>query len=748
MAMKRRDFLQHAALALTTLGVGESWMPLGGNAIAGSPDTEILGKPTARKLALLVGINQYPSLGNAPTNPLSGCLTDVELQRELLIYKWGFHPSDILVLTDSQATRQNIENSFISHLQQQAKPGDIVVFHFSGYGSRVKGGTTPDLVQNSLVPVDDLFPTSDSPFVNDLLEETLYLMLDSLPTDNAIVILDTSYLYPGGDYQGNLRIRSRIRPIIAQVNPENLTLHTKLKSSSQGIFTNKKSPLILTASSPSQPASEIQKNGFSAGIFTYSLTQTLWSIAPGTNLKSSFNRMAESLEILTKMEQEPQFLGKEITTLGESFSGEGVITELELKGKTAQLFLGGLPLNISDMYGINSVLNLASNPNLGWQIKSKQGLIAQGKLVDLSLEKKQVDFLNLSIKIGDILQEAIRVIPKDIPLMISLDAQFDRIEKVDATSALTGITQVSVVVGEQPADYRFGRLMTTIAQNPSASLGSVYQGRYGLFNLGQSAITNTLGEQGEAIKVAVKRVTPQLKSLLAAKLLKSTINETSSRLKVRATLSLLNPDSQVLIERFTMRANNISSFPALTKKNEDKNSPLVSIPMGIPCQYRFFNEDDRPVYCLIFALDSRGELRLFNPRILAQKSTEENGNNLSVNTEINPGETLTFPSVNSLNRGENREWILGARSGLAENLIIFSNAPFLQTLAELEEEITPMKESPHISLLGKQVNVAKALLQDLHNASLKRVETAGIVTDDWALDVKAWATLNFVYRVV
>lgn len=748
MAMKRRDFLQHAALALTTLGVGESWMPLGGNAIAGSPDTEILGKPTARKLALLVGINQYPSLGNAPTNPLSGCLTDVELQRELLIYKWGFHPSDILVLTDSQATRQNIENSFISHLQQQAKPGDIVVFHFSGYGSRVKGGTTPDLVQNSLVPVDDLFPTSDSPFVNDLLEETLYLMLDSLPTDNAIVILDTSYLYPGGDYQGNLRIRSRIRPIIAQVNPENLTLHTKLKSSSQGIFTNKKSPLILTASSPSQPASEIQKNGFSAGIFTYSLTQTLWSIAPGTNLKSSFNRMAESLEILTKMEQEPQFLGKEITTLGESFSGEGVITELELKGKTAQLFLGGLPLNISDIYGINSVLNLASNPNLGWQIKSKQGLIAQGKLVDLSLEKKQVDFLNLSIKIGDILQEAIRVIPKDIPLMISLDAQFDRIEKVDATSALTGITQVSVVVGEQPADYRFGRLMTTIAQNPSASLGSVYQGRYGLFNLGQSAITNTLGEQGEAIKVAVKRVTPQLKSLLAAKLLKSTINETSSRLKVRATLSLLNPDSQVLIERFTMRANNISSFPALTKKNEDKNSPLVSIPMGIPCQYRFFNEDDRPVYCLIFALDSRGELRLFNPRILAQKSTEENGNNLSVNTEINPGETLTFPSVNSLNRGENREWILGARSGLAENLIIFSNAPFLQTLAELEEEITPMKESPHISLLGKQVNVAKALLQDLHNASLKRVETAGIVTDDWALDVKAWATLNFVYRVV
>jgi Caspase domain len=749
MAMKRRDFLQHAALALTTLGVGESWMPLGGNAIAGSPDTEILGQPTARKLALLVGINQYPSRGNAPTTALSGCVTDVELQRELLIYKWGFHPSDILILTDSNATRKNIETAFISHLQQQAKPGDIVLFHFSGYGSRVKGGTTPDLVQNSLVPVDDLFPTSDSPFVNDLLEETLYLMLDSLPTDNAIVILDTSYVYPGGDYQGNLRIRTRIRPRIGVVSPETLAFHTQLKSSDKtGIFAPNKSPIILTAASPSQAASEIQKDGFNAGIFTYALTQTLWSIAPANQWKISFNRVVETVEILTVMEQEPQLLGKEEKTLfGEKISGEGVITEFELKGKSAQFFLGGLPLNISDIYGINSILTLANNPNFGWQIKSKQGLIAQGKLVDLSLDKKQVNFLNLSIQIGDILQEYIRVIPKDIQLMISLDAQFDRIEKVDATSALTGITQVSVVVGEEPADYRFGRLMTTIAQNPSASLASVYQGRYGLFNLGSSAITNTLGEQGEAIKVAVKRVTPQLKSLLAAKLLKSTINETSSRLKVRATLSVLNPDSQVLIERFTMRANNIS-LPGLTQKNDGKNSPIVSIPMGSRCQYRFFNEGDRPVYCLIFALDSSAEVRFFNPLRDSQKSTDETVTNFSVNNGINPGESFTFPLVNSLNRAENREWRIGARSGLAENLIVFSNAPFLQTLEELEGDITAMKESQNIPILGKPLNVANAVLQDLHNASLKRVETAGIVTDDWALDVNNWATLNFVYRVV
>jgi hypothetical protein len=39
---------------------------------------------SARKLAVLVGINQYES------NPLHGCITDVELQRELLVHRFGF----------------------------------------------------------------------------------------------------------------------------------------------------------------------------------------------------------------------------------------------------------------------------------------------------------------------------------------------------------------------------------------------------------------------------------------------------------------------------------------------------------------------------------------------------------------------------------------------------------------------------------------------------------------------------------
>ena len=86
MGLNRREFLQQAGLLLAMLGIHETVYDRSYQALA---------QPTRRKLALLVGINQYPS-GNRIEEPLQGCLTDVELQRNLLVYKFGFHPNDIV----------------------------------------------------------------------------------------------------------------------------------------------------------------------------------------------------------------------------------------------------------------------------------------------------------------------------------------------------------------------------------------------------------------------------------------------------------------------------------------------------------------------------------------------------------------------------------------------------------------------------------------------------------------------------
>ncbi len=177
MGLDRRTFLQQIGLALFSLGVSETGISLLGKNDRFAPWLQAYGQTLAettnRKLALLVGINEYPK-----NNRLNGCVTDVELQKELLIHRFGFLPQDIVTLTDRQATRENIETAFVEHLTEQATSDDVVVFHFSGYGSRVKmpnitqettGAEDYQLVE-SLVPADGIIPTKGEPAANDFTQ--------------------------------------------------------------------------------------------------------------------------------------------------------------------------------------------------------------------------------------------------------------------------------------------------------------------------------------------------------------------------------------------------------------------------------------------------------------------------------------------------------------------------------------------------------------------------------------------------
>ncbi|WP_371357485.1 caspase domain-containing protein, partial [Hydrocoleum sp. CS-953] len=284
MGLKRREFLQRASLALGALGINEAgWWRLQ------SHYSEALAQTTGRKLAFLVGINEYPDA------PLSGCVTDVEMQQELLIHRFGFLPTDILTLTNKQATRENIETAFINHLTNQAKPDDLVLFHFSGYGSRVSKMIDEDednelsasnlTFQNTLVPIDGIPPNDRGRAINDVLQETLWLLLCSLSTTKVVTVLDTSYVYPGKNLQGSLRIRSRPSSTTEQINIKEKAIQTQLRDrqnilGEQEIYESQLPGVILNASQESQFATETDCNGLSYGLFTYALTQTLWSTTP------------------------------------------------------------------------------------------------------------------------------------------------------------------------------------------------------------------------------------------------------------------------------------------------------------------------------------------------------------------------------------------------------------------------------------------------------------------------------------
>ncbi|MHC5724908.1 MAG: caspase family protein, partial [Nostoc sp.] len=645
--MKRRSFLQRIGSILAVLGVTEAeWFTLGNRYY------QALAEPNPRKLALLIGINQYPQIP-----ALSGCLTDVELQRELLIHRFGFQGSDILTLTEEQASREFIEAAFSDHLSKQAKPGDVVVFHFSGYGSRVKLETSPETMQNALVPANGSKEPQDEKIVNYILEETLLQLLRSLPTHQVTAVLDTSY-YALTTVLG-LKTRALQELVEAKLAVDELDLLKQLKTQNLS-----STPVVLTATSnPKQSAREGLFSGFSAGLFTYALTQYLWEFTPATTIQVALSQVENSLSNLGS-KQQPALLSNQknqhITSLvpDNLIGTEGAVSAIEDDGKTVHLWLAGLPPQVLLYYGVNSRLTLATGEEL--ILRSRTGLTAKAQISKIDR--------TTPLQVGELVQEAVRVLPRNINLTIALDTGLERIERVDAISAFAAFSRVStVVVGEKPADYLFAKLQ----QTPS---------RYGLFSLGGELIPNSTGEVGEAVKLTVQRLAPKLSTLLAAKLWRLTENQGSSRLPLKATLEIISDRlPSVVMQRETVRTfKTETSIEKSVQTRLIASLPTPIVPMGSRMQYRVENQSDRPVYLILLGLNNNHTAIAFYSWETPQESNTADTKPLLKQVVIPPGETLTLPQTNTTS-----EWVISGLALFYKQQLILSTAPFSETLAAL-----------------------------------------------------------------
>ncbi|MBI4781859.1 MAG: caspase family protein [Oscillatoriophycideae cyanobacterium NC_groundwater_1537_Pr4_S-0.65um_50_18] len=802
MGLTRRTFIQ-AGLALTTLGCSElglsQWADRYQQAIA---------LPTRRKLALLIGINQYSEpvcdYSLAKGSALNGCLTDVALQQELLTHRFGFQPSDILTLTDQEATQQAIFDAFQAHLIQQSRPGDVVVFHFSGLGSRIlleedtisepSGDMTSQ--QSSLVPIDGWLPTPENPVIHDVSQATLGWLLRSLPTDQVTTVLDTSYLSWGRTLQGNLRVRSRPNRPSGRLNDAEALLQAQLsrktdlsRAQIQSQWRSGQLPgLLLSATQVDRMATEAQWSGFSAGLFTYALTQQLWWATPATTLyfsfdPLSFNQVSSTVRQAAGVEQQPVLSGASALTSqpqaeqktgqkrdrpnagllkeAEATNADGVIHAVEEEGK-AQLWLTGLPAAVLENYGTSVVAACpaqagsaaapapASHNPVLLQIRSREGLLFKARLVSEVSQTEQ-------LRVGQWVQEQVRFLPRNVGLNVAIDASLKRIERVDATSAFSAIPKVSsVIAGEQSADFLFGKNQPARLLTASLDLAATAsQSGYGLFSPGRDAIPSTLIQEDEAVKTAVNRVAPALKTLLATKLLRLTENRGSSRLRVSATLEQVSVETagaegvrsqvlkpQILMQQETVRGSLLSPLGAtaqpsarlLTSSKAGSNaagSNAVELAVGNQIQYRLKNGGDRPVYFVLLGLDASGNAIALYPGM----------GDIVAQTFLAPGETLTVPPAPS-------DWKMQT-AGLMETHIVFCPVPLLQTYQTLAT--TPSKTTAQVAQLPNALDVVQALLQDLHQASLPLLTALGskveIPTDTYTLEVNAWATLSFVHLV-
>ncbi|KAJ4836456.1 Metacaspase-9 [Turnera subulata] len=111
-----------------------------------------------KRMAVLVGCN-YPNT----QNELHGCINDVLTMRDVLVNHFGLDLSHIQLLTDAPAggsdhimpTGANIKKA-LGEMIDQAEPGDVLFFHYSGHGTRipsVKHGH-PFRQDEAIVPCD------------------------------------------------------------------------------------------------------------------------------------------------------------------------------------------------------------------------------------------------------------------------------------------------------------------------------------------------------------------------------------------------------------------------------------------------------------------------------------------------------------------------------------------------------------------------------------------------------------------
>jgi len=771
--LNRRAFLQKTALVAGSLGLGELAFQHGLPQTA-KHYTEAIADTNGRKLALLIGIDNYPkeavSTSQNSSQKLTGCVTDVSLQKELLVHRFGFLPTDVLCITNAQATREGIYDAFVRHLYNQVKAGDAVVLHFSGYGAQVRisdlaGGQT---TVRTLVPADGLLPTESRPTLHDISEIELKALLGLLKTKNVTTVLDAGFVDIAVPLSGGLRSRARSTLVTGRLPAPFPLLADKRPAKESDPFPG----ILLRGASVNDIVLERQWHDFNAGAFTYVLTQHLWTAPAPATTKGSLALAQETLSRWGGSSQQPTLTGKRTgkiiatgnskkgapvygTPLLDSTRGEGVITSLSDNGKTATLWLGGLPPRVLEYLEAPAVMSCAGRQ---LKVRSHNGLTARAKLIDSSNNKgNDQGTANNSapLQIGQPIFEAIRVLPKDLNLVVAIDSRLERIERVDATSALSALSFVnSTSDTELPADCLLGKpfdpreVMLTASLNPvkisqasnsaaiKATEGSTEQSApdtpvdsssnagYGLFSLTRTLIPGTLAQQEEAIKPAINRLSVKLRALMALKMLRLSENQAASKLPLRVLLEeVTEKENKPLISRQTFKENRTGSQNTFTAVPEVK--------VGSRVRYQLFNDGDQPLFYTLVNVDPRERLSAFCPMVESSGTeTDSNGEVTISAANIAPGSSVVIPSAD-------RDWAVETPTGLVETYVVCTTRPLINTFDLLL--VDPNNAGKRVSPLPNPLEVIEALLSDISQDSN---------TDSYSLNVAEWATVSFAYRTV
>jgi hypothetical protein len=154
--------------------------------------------------ALLIGINDYPD----PAQRLEGCINDVFTMSSVL-QDCGVPPEAIRTCLDGRATAEGIL-SRLKWLLDDPKPGDELIFYYSGHGARIPeygNDYEPDHYTESLVPWD--FDWTPEKAISD---DQIFNLYSQLPYDCRLLMIFDCCHSGGIHRDGGMRPRGLTPP--------------------------------------------------------------------------------------------------------------------------------------------------------------------------------------------------------------------------------------------------------------------------------------------------------------------------------------------------------------------------------------------------------------------------------------------------------------------------------------------------------------------------------------------------------
>lgn len=243
--------------------------------------------------ALLVGVNKY----GLPGSDLQGCVNDVTNVRDILLKYFGFTVRQIRVLVDDRATKKAILER-LKWLVKDAKPGDRLLFHFSGHGSQIRdrdGDELKDRMDEIICPHDMDW---DGTYI---VDDDLKAVFSNIPEGVRLdVLLDSCHSGTGTREAAGLKQlppEQTIKPRFL-TPPVDIRMREEddLKVQKIGTPNNPQSHVLFSGCKDNQTSADAYIGGTYNGAFTYYFCKHLRDVQGSLSRSDLLKRLRASLK--------------------------------------------------------------------------------------------------------------------------------------------------------------------------------------------------------------------------------------------------------------------------------------------------------------------------------------------------------------------------------------------------------------------------------------------------------------------